>query len=42
MDMQASAVGLSISQGRGEVSFEDQSQVANQSIQEIYKGTVKM
>lgn len=29
MDMQASMVGLSINQGRGEVSFEDQSQAAD-------------
>lgn len=29
MDMQASMVGLSINQERGEVSFEDQSQAPN-------------
>lgn len=29
MDMQASMVGLSINQDRGEVSFEDQSQAPN-------------
>lgn len=29
MDMQASVLGLSINQEREEVSFEDQSQVAN-------------